>query len=247
MNKTISIVFISMFFLLAICIAKEDRHYLQPVYQAQTSNAFTMYIVGGSTTATATYQVLGSSIVMITTDGLYPGTTSIIYTTYDTLEKVVNRMAAIPVTTPGAEGGIVVATIQGIYYGDTPTRLTSVSAATDCLGVNNKTTLTLVDATGMSYILPASLLNSDQQFHITEIVANATFTSGTVFLNVYSGTSTTSTQIRHQQIPTSATDKSISFSDLGTLANSQNTGMLFNIVGSSCISGAYINITGKKE
>jgi hypothetical protein len=222
-----------------------------PIYVEAGLSALNLYVVGGSTTATADYANYGSSIEFITTGGLYPGTTNIVFAEAraDTIYDLVNTLNGLPVTTPGAEGGIVAAYSPNTYLDNETSRIPAVST-TGCLGVANISTLTVVATNGISYILDRSKLDNHQQFHITDLSMNLTFTSGNGQLNVYDGVSSTNTKIRGEKWAVSGIDAKADIPPngnfAGTFRNDYNgTGgtMRFDVICTTNVSAGNMNMT----
>jgi len=148
-------------------------------------DALTLYIVGGSTTATATYVVNASSIRFVTTGGMLPGTTYWDFNdaAMDTLAEGMNHFLAVGASIPGIEGGLVVSTSSPLYVNILSARLTAV-ATTNCLAVGNIATLTVTPAAdaGATFEIGAS--------SITCRTANGLFPGTTWFIYAVNGRDT---------------------------------------------------------
>lgn len=237
-----------MFFAINV-YAELTSETLEPIVFDRSTNAITVYIVGGATTTAASYTVFADSIAFTTADGLYPGTTHFVFadTDKDTLEEFVNYCNDVSVTTPGAEGGIVAAIVNGCYDKGATTDLTAGTDAT-ILGVANIATITMDAILGISYILPASGLAPEQRYHITGINTNVTFASGTVYLKIYDGDDHTDTNLLKYEIDVTATETPIrSIPNNGDLAGSENTAIRIDVIGSAAITAGHITIIGYKK
>jgi hypothetical protein len=227
--------------------AEVNSNTLTPIVVERTTSAMTLYIVGGATTSAASYQVCADSIAFTTADGLYPGTTHVVFADahVDTLGELITYLNAIPTTTAGVEGGIVAAIVNGAYDGNASSELTA-SAITACKGSVNIKTLAFDNILGMSYTLPVSGLKSGQQYHITGLNVNATFAEGTTNLTIYNGSSSSSSKILKYEVDTSATETPVK-SVNSELAGSERTAMRFDVVGSTWITSGYMSISGFKK
>lgn len=240
--------------LLAICSlaivtqARENNETLTPTVYSLDSDALTLYVVGGATTSAASCQVFADSMSVTTADGLYPGTTWFVFadSNKDTISEFITYLNAISVTTPGAEGGIVATLPSGAYENNVTEELT-VAASQSIKGASAAKTLAADRFLGLSYTLPASGTGWRQQYHITGLSANATYTSGSVTLNIYNGTETSNTNLLRYKLNATTTETPITFLTSGNLAGSNDTAMRFDVVGSSWISAGYINIIGHKK
>ncbi len=235
-----------LLFLSVPLMAVENSNTMKPAVSEWSNDGIQIYIVGGSTTATATVQVNVDSITFTTTDGLYPGTTDYVFTSAtETLSDLQTALMAISTATAGAEGGIIVTIPTSTYELNCSSDLAEVSP-TGCLGVANKVTLDLDTVYGWSYTTPAGCPRGYQR-HITGLSVNATFGSGTVYLYVRDGTDTTDTTLLKYEIDTSATQTNIILPSNGDFAGSKETQLRFDIIGSAAITAGFMNIIGHKE
>ena len=190
-------------------MAGSQKTVLTPICSTRTTTVLDIYVVGGSTTATATFQVFVDSAALVTTDGLYPGTTYWMfeYANQDTLGEAVTYWNAAAVTTPGIEGGAVFVLRQGAYDGNLSSSMTVRAAVT--VHTSTNTTIFYTDAIiGMTYTIAAPASGSN---YITGGEANVTFSTGSVFLNVYDGTTATTSALLHrQEVEASATGEDFS-------------------------------------
>jgi len=148
-------------------------------------SALTFYTVGGSTTATATYEIGASSVTFVTTGGMLPGTTYWDFTdlALDTLAEGQNHFLAVGASIPGVEGGLVISTSSPLYTEILSTALTPV-AKTGCLAVGNIATLTVtpIANAGATFEIGAS--------SITCRTANGLFPGTTWFVFASNGRDT---------------------------------------------------------
>lgn len=227
-----------------IAFAEWGKSDLSPVYTSRSLNVFSVYISTGRQD-TSTYGVFETSIQFKSTGGLYAGTTGFALTDY-TIDQFINYMSRISSITVGIEGGLVIAKSANCYGTDTLERLTKTNYA-NIKGIANKKTVTQTDANGIGHVVSKDYLDSDQLFCITDILVNATFASGKTYFDVYNGSSTDNTRIRHEQISTSGTDAQINIPPSGYFKGLENKSMLFQLYCSTNITDGYINYTGFRK
>ena len=231
------------FLLLSIPVFSQvNPETVTPIYFQSNLDVMTVYIVGGSTTTSATYFVGTSSINFTTTGGLHPGTTGFVFTNY-TISSLVSGLNSVPATTAGAEGGIVARLSTACWGGDSPVRLIQ-GTSNYIKGSNNAKTITQYDTNHMMYTLPK--LDSSSKWHVADVSANITYT-GSTYINIYDGVTSTNTVIRHEKFVASGTDNAMDISPTGYLSTTGVTGMLFEIVSSSNISAGWCNIQAFKD
>jgi len=196
---------------------------------------------------TSTVQVCTSSMVFVTTNGLYPGTKYYTFTSStETLSDLETALEAISGTDAGIDGGLVVTIDNGTYDLNLSTDLTNI-AAQNILLEANEVTLDLDTSYGMSYVMPLGI-SRNHQWHITGINVNATFGSGTTYLKVYDGTETTDTNLLKYEIDTTATETPIlSIPSNGNLAGGKETRLRIDVIGTAAITAGHITIMGYKE
>jgi hypothetical protein len=208
-----------------------------PIYFGRSLNTFNVYTVGGSTTTSATYFIGTSSINFTTTGGLYPGTTSFALSAY-TLNQLVSKLNSLPATTVGAEGGIV-AVLSSTTWGDDSSIRLIQGTSNYIKGSVNVKTITQSDTNHLSYTFPRP--SGINKWHLADVSANVTYT-GTTYINIYDGVTSTNTLIRHEKFVQSGVDNQMDLSGTGYFSTTGITGMLFEVVSSSNISAGYVNI-----
>jgi hypothetical protein len=196
---------------------------------------------------TAKYEIGLSTIGFITTNGLFPGST--VFTFAGTVAQFQARLAALPSTTPGIDGTLTMERVQGAYDGNLATDLfITTNTAISIREVGNKKTLPMETVYGISYILPASALYISQQYHVTGLSVNATFGSGSTYVNVYDGATESNTQLLKYQVPTTAVQTNIlNIPANGNFAGSKNTALRIDVVGSAAVTAGNLNIIGYKD
>ena len=201
-----------------------------------------------ATTPTASYAVYASSMALITTNGLYPGTTHYVFsdTDKDTLTELLVVLGNRPSYTPGIDGTITAARVQGSYGGNDTTQLTEV-AATSCKAVASIATLGFDNITGMSYILPASSLSSGEKYYITDFITKATFATGTTTAQAYDGIGTSTPITGAYTVGTTAISDEFYINRY--VYNSADTAMRWDVISSTWVTGStsYIDIRGFRK
>ena len=249
MKKIIALALCLMGFAVGSVFAEQNSYTLAPFNVQWSSAALSIYIVGGATTTAATYRIHASSMSLTTADGLYPGTTQFVFTdtNKDTLAELVSYINAVSTTTRGAEGGVVASVINGAYDGNTTSELEIVNTAVSCFRASAAKTLYIDRNFGISYTLPVSRLYRGYQYHITGLTANSTYSSGAVYLNIYDGTSASSTKLMQYKLNATTVETPIILPCGGDLANSADTAMRFDVIGSSWVTAGYLNVIGYKK
>ncbi len=227
-------------------MADSQKTAFAPICSTRTTSVLDIYIVGGSTTATATFQVFADSAAFVTTGGLYPGTT---YWNFeaddqDTLGEAVTYWNAAAVTTLGGEGGIVFALRDGAYDGNLSSSMTVRSAVTVHSSTN--TTAFATDAIiGKTILIEAT---ADKANYLTNCVANVTFASGNTYINIYDGDDKTLPYLRREKITTSAVDYPLNIgkTEYDYVFGTANSIMRIDVVNESGIpiTAGYVNILG---
>lgn len=195
---------------------------------------------------TSRYEIGASTIGFITTNGLFPGST--IFVLAGTVDEFVARLEALPSTMPGIDGTLVITIPDGSCRANLAADLTaSASAMVNFREASAVKTLTADTVYGITYILDSNDLSGEEQWHITGINVNATFASGTTYVNIYDGLTTSATQILKYEVDTTATETNIILPSGGELAGSENTAMRIDVVGTAAVTAGYLNIRGFKE
>jgi hypothetical protein len=213
-----------------------------PVYFPQNTDGLKLYIVGDSTTTTATYIVTDTSITFTTTGGAWgvqEGSTYFLLTgdiCGETLDSFCTYVNALSTTTLGAIGGIHAELASNVYGLNLLSGLATAEEAT-CLGVANEASLAMGSIIGMSYVIPAE---TDRRINLFNLVANATFGSGSTAIYIYNGTGI-GEQIRKEKVPTTALDKELSLSSQG-LQGGRGQSMRIDVVGTAAITYSYLNL-----
>jgi len=214
----------------------------RPLRVPYTLNALTLYCVGGSTVTGATYGVFGSTgITLRTIDGFLAGTTEFTFTNgdADTLDHLITTIRNLSKTAvKGAEGGWVIKLATGSYGGNPTYNLTN-KAQTACYGRANEKTATVNTTTGISYLFDKSKLDVNQIWHITKCMINVTYGSGTPYLYVYDGCTSTNTVIDQETVVASGKDGRADICDIGTFVSKKNTDLLWEIYNSTIITNRY--------
>jgi len=195
----------------------------------RTTNAFSMYVVGGDTTTAVTFKRFVSSMSITSTDGLYPGTTWVSYA--GTVEAFVATLNAVPTTTLGAEGGITAVINSKCYEGELATEITANTTATNCHSSTHTVTLGLDNVLAIIEKLDAP--SSGKQYFVTDCEVNVTFATGITKLYIRDGTADDSTLKYRQIIGTTIVDETM---DVSLVVGSADTALRFEIIGSSWIS-----------
>ena len=208
-----------------------------------------LYVVGGSTTATATFEVFADSAAFTTTGGLYPGTTywNFESSDQDTIGEAITYWNAVATTTVGVEGGIVMALRQGAYDGNLSSSMTVRSAVSVHTSANN--TVFATDAIiGMSYLISAT---SGERTVITGATIRATFASGDTEVTIYDGDSISDIMLWKEKLTTSNVSYplNIGASERAYIKGTLGTIVRVNVVNTSgvVLTAGEINITGFTE
>ena len=205
----------------------------EPIYQAFTSNAFTVYVVDDATTS-ATVEVHTDSMTFVTSGGTTQFDFSL--STCDTIGELVAVLDAYT--------GISATLVQGCYDGNTSSTLT-VTAATSCIGSTNAVTLALDNTLGMSYKIPAPTYA--ERIQLKNLLVNATFSGGTTYVNIYDGTATSDDQLRKERLGTSAKDGKLDIDNEVRIIGTKETSMRIDVVNATNeITAGYINILYEK-
>lgn len=219
---------------------------IPPVYQARTTDALTFYVTGGTLTSSVKVSIGTSSMTITSTSGGYAGSTVCIFsqTHINTVDKLASHLNATAATTIGIEDTAVAIRIQGSYGGIPSTQLAVLTEVT-CFKSTNAVTLTLDNTSGVGYIIPAGTMG--RRIHLSDVLVNATFVSGTTYVDIYDGTSTSDTHLRRETVPVSGKDAKLDISDTGDFYGSANTAMRIDLHNTSTWTTAgYINITAHK-
>lgn len=217
---------------------------IAPVCSTRTLAMFDIYVVGGSTTATATCTVWASSMVFVTTDGLLPGTTYVMLNDADkdTIGELITFLNAVSSNTIGVEGGIVVTLRDGVYGGN-PSSSMTVRGSIDVNTSTNTKTLYTDAIIGVTYTIPATV---NKRNFLTYCNANMTFASGSTYISVFDGADNTDTTLLDKtKITTSAVNYSLPIYGEGSyIMGSKNTAMHIQIVNEdgTAISANILNI-----
>lgn len=193
-----------------------------PVYQARTLNALQIDSVANSTVT-----VMASSMTVV-----IGGVTS----TYVFATSTTNTLGEIAALID-AQDNVTCTVVQGMYIDNPSTELSVASKAID-----TGHTLTVDNTLGISYVQSA---DSNRSHYVSDITANATFSEGTCYLNIYDGDSITDTQLRHEQIKTSGTEMNSNINRW--LFGSDGSAQRYDVVSSTWISAGYLNKTGFKK
>lgn len=225
-------------FICSLGLSANCQEFKRPVYQPRTLNAFTLYIVAGTTYTSANYCV-GTTSFTINCSGVTSATTAYTLTAYtvDTLVAALNSCKSLVL---GGDGLIYATKVQGCYGNDTAARLKNVAGNTIRNAAGTKT-VTQYDTNGISYILTAPY-NTAVQHRLGDFVANATFASGSCNINVYESTaSVSSAQVRKETITISGSDAFMNTSDW--FNESPTKTWRFDVVCSTNISDGYIDMS----
>lgn len=227
---------LSMLFFSAVVFAGS------PVYFPQSTNCIDIYNVGGGTQTAATVQVTVSSMTLITTAGLNPGTTWVNFPDADknTVGEVVNFINANLgpanwTTATGVGGGWVASLSQGSYEGNDSSSMTVV-AAQSALTSANKITLATDAVIGISYVIP----KGDNRIVLENLVCNSTFGSGSPYMAVYLGQGT-GKQVRKETLAATTVDKVFNLPPLGLIGDPGDI-MRIDIVNTAVISSSYLDM-----
>jgi hypothetical protein len=188
---------------------------------------------------TSTMDVTDSSITFVSLNGLYPGTSSYVFLATETLAIMKARLESWPATTPGVDGTLNVTIPNGVYDLNKTSDL-AIVAPQSILGESNTATLSLDSnaVKGMSYIIPAG----DAAIYLTNLVVNATYTSGSLAINIYDGSTTSTEQIRKETGAATTVDKLVNI-PLEGFRGSMSCPMRIDIVGSAgSITSAFLNL-----
>ena len=213
----------------------------QPMYQARTLNAFSLYITTGAQTS-STFGVFITSVQFKSTGGLYAGTTGYLKASY-TIKQFADYINAVSSITVGLEGKPVFEISTGCYSGDTLERLTQVNY-TAVGNVSQNTVFTQSDTNGISLIIPAYKKYLAKN-HPTGGIANAIFTSGSMRVLAYAGASADSTKIIDDEtFSVSGVDANLDGLNIQgfTTTNLQNIPILFEIFNSTNITAGHVLI-----
>jgi len=219
---------------------------LIPVCSTYTAHVLDIYVVGGDTTTTSTFQVFADSGAWVQVGGLKPGTTYAYfnYANQDTLGEFVAYWNAVSTNTPGFEGGGVLVLRQGAYDGN-PTSSLTVVGATNVHSSTHTVVFNTDAIIGMTYTISAT---SGQVTYLTNCVVNATFAAGNTYVNIYDGTANTDTRLRREKITTSAADAKLDLGDTidSYLFNTSGNAIRIDVVNESgtAITAGQINLLG---
>lgn len=148
-------------------------------------DAISVYYVKAGTESAATFQVNADSFTLTTEDGLYPGTTGVIFSEYATLRLAVARVDTLDNSTDvGLEGDWVITILEGTYRDAPTTDLDDAATLNDVFGIGNITTIDFeaADTDEISLYRPAVV---GYKTYILGFRANADVGSGTLTLNMY--------------------------------------------------------------
>lgn len=213
-------------------IVSEGSSYVS-AQSTRTTNAFTMYVVGGATTSVLTFQRWGSSMSITSTEGLYAGTTVFLYADADkdTVGEFITYLNAVPDTTLGAEGGIVAVINAKCYESNLTSEITVSTTAKNCHSSTHTVTVGLDRV--LAIIEKLDVPASKKQYFVTDCKVNVTFATGSTYLYIRDGLEDDSTLKYRQQISTSTEDKLM---DASLVVGSKDTAIRFEVLGSTWIS-----------
>lgn len=239
----------SLCFVPALCLAQLNPQLEQPIYQARTLNAFSVYNVTdftrhASSATSCICSITASSISFISTGGLHAGATRFMLANY-TIKQLVDALNALPADTVGIEGGLAVEFSTGCYISDTCERLDVNVGGQSILGVSAKKVITQGDTNGISVTIPAQ---RNRKNHLVSGLCNMTFTSGSPAIYVYDGSLNTATVLDRESFGLSGIDATMSLSPIGYLTNKyDNTAMLFSVYNSTNITAGWVVLQYFKE
>lgn len=205
-------------------------HNVDPVYQARTANSFTLV---ATSTPSATFAVFADSAALANL---------LAYTTYFVFSESDRDTTGELISIINGLSGVTCTRVQGSYSENPSTQLTEIAATTIGAGA---VTFASDNILGMSYIASADTLG--RRYNVVDVMANATFATGTTFVNIYDGTTTSDTQLRREKLSTSAADGPLDLPETGHVYGTENTAIRYDVVSSSWITDGYINITSFLE
>ena len=216
-----------------------------PICSTRTLAVFDIYVAGGSTTTTSTFQGFTDSGAWVQVGGLNPGTTyaRFLYANQNTFGEFKSYWESVSTNTPGVEGGVTIVLRQGAYDGNFISSLTVVGA-TNVHSSTNTVTFFTVAIIGITYTIPAT---SGERNYISSCDVEATFASGLVDVTIYDGTAITDYHLKQRNVTTLVTNPlNIGDSVDSYIFGSVNTAMRIDVVNKSgiVITANKINITG---